>query len=241
MESNAIIFSPHPDDETLGCGGTIIKKIQAGASIRLVFMTNGTSSHSHIISRALLKKIRTEEAVSAGNLLGVGAHNITFLDYEDGLLSESFQSAVHDVSKILQSNKPDEIFIPYKLEPDMPSSDHRSTNAIVLSALRRCKLNVRVYEYPVWLWYHPPWVSIPKGRGAMNAIKQSVVSGPCLMLDFNCFTLIGDVLDQKRDALNKYKSQMMPFTKNWKTLPDYSNNEFVDCFFQKREIFFKHC
>src|SRR5687768_6580034 len=36
---SAMVFAPHPDDETLGCGGTILQKRRAGASMRIVFMT----------------------------------------------------------------------------------------------------------------------------------------------------------------------------------------------------------
>jgi len=41
----ATVFSPHPDDETLGCGGTIIKKKRAGAEVKIFYMTDGRKSH----------------------------------------------------------------------------------------------------------------------------------------------------------------------------------------------------
>jgi hypothetical protein len=46
----AIIFAPHQDDETLGCGGTIIRKKQAGANLQIVFMTDGCRSHAHLMT-----------------------------------------------------------------------------------------------------------------------------------------------------------------------------------------------
>jgi LmbE family N-acetylglucosaminyl deacetylase len=242
LERNAIIFAPHKDDETLACGGTILKKQRAGAQIALVFMTDGSHSHSHLISADELGRIRTSEAISASRMLGVGDDNVAFLEYREGLLNKSYYSAVNQVKKTLSLYQPDEVFIPHRREPNMSTSDHKVTNRIVLSALKSNKSTVVVYEYPIWLWHHPPWVRIPIGRGTFNALKQSIISGSSLIMDFNCFVQIGDVLKQKRAILAQYKSQMtrlMP-TPRWKTLGDFSNGEFLERFFQKREIFYRY-
>ena len=63
LKRSAIVFAPHPDDETLGCGGTIIKKRQAGAKISIVFMTDGRTSHGHLMDINELTTRRVEEAV----------------------------------------------------------------------------------------------------------------------------------------------------------------------------------
>jgi len=68
LERTAAVFSPHPDDETLGCGGTIIKKKRAGAEVKVFFMTDGRKSHSHLISGDKLKCIRAREAFAASRL-----------------------------------------------------------------------------------------------------------------------------------------------------------------------------
>ena len=49
LEHNVIIFSPHPDDETLGCGGTIAKKVKEGYQVKIVFMTDGRNAFSKIL------------------------------------------------------------------------------------------------------------------------------------------------------------------------------------------------
>jgi LmbE family N-acetylglucosaminyl deacetylase len=242
LEQNAIIFAPHKDDETLACGGTILKKQRVGAQIALVFMTDGSHSHSHLISADELGRIRTSEAISASRMLGIGDDNVAFLEYREGLLNKSYYSAVNQVKKTLSLYQPDEVFIPHRREPNMSTSDHKVTNRIVLSALKSNKSTVVVYEYPIWLWHHPPWVRTPIGRGTFNALKQSIISGSSLIMDFNCFVQIGDVLKQKRAILAQYKSQMtrlMP-TPRWKTLGDFSNGEFLERFFQKREIFYRY-
>ena len=66
---SALVFSPHPDDESLACGGTIIKKKRAGATIKLVHMTDGGGSHSHLIPAQELRTIRRAESINAARVL----------------------------------------------------------------------------------------------------------------------------------------------------------------------------
>jgi len=99
MENAILIFAPHPDDEVLGCGGTITKRIRQGYEAYIVFMTDG--AHSHIqISAKRMKQIRRKEAVIANSVLGVPTKNLFFLGFEDGCLKENriaAQSRVKDV------------------------------------------------------------------------------------------------------------------------------------------------
>lgn len=60
--------------------------------------------------------------------------------------------------------------------------------------------------------------------------------------DFREMVNIGDVQDIKLSALNKYRSQMIKLIDDsrWLTLSDVSDGDFVDCFFQQKEIFFSY-
>jgi len=84
LRRSALVFSPHPDDESLGCGGTIIKKRQAGATVKLVHMTDGAASHRHLMPPRELATRRKAEALSAARTLDVD--QIYFLDFADGAL-----------------------------------------------------------------------------------------------------------------------------------------------------------
>ena len=70
LAASAIIFSPHQDDETLGCGGTIIRKQEAGAEVKIVFMTDGSRSHHRFIPEEKLIILRQQEAIKAAQTLG---------------------------------------------------------------------------------------------------------------------------------------------------------------------------
>jgi LmbE family N-acetylglucosaminyl deacetylase len=242
MRRSAVVFSPHPDDETLGCGGTIIKKKRSDADVTIVVLTDGSRSHSALISKEELKSIRARNAFAACHVLGVEENDVIFLEFENRKLFENFQTAVHKVKEILVNLQPEEIFIPYYMEPLFWSNDHLATNRVVLSALELSGLSVVVNEYPIGFWCHWPWTSTISQdalRGSLSAWKTYLFSGLNMLRDFRFFVHIKDVLGIKRAALAQYKSQMTRLFSNpkWLILEDVSNGEFLKCFFQDREFF----
>jgi LmbE family N-acetylglucosaminyl deacetylase len=242
LEQSAIVFSPHPDDETLGCGGTIIKKKRAGADVKVVFMTDGSKSHTGLISEKELKAIRAKEGLAASQSLGLNARDVFFLEFEETKLSEHLDSATDRVAEILQQ-QPEQVFIPYYREPLLWSEDHLAANRVVVFALQMLRSRVTIYEYPIWFWRQWPWVSVPIAmcRETWSILKDSLAAGLGMRLlkDFRCSVFIGDVLESKRTALDQHKSQMMRLIPDprWPILSDVSNGEFLACFFQEHEIF----
>jgi LmbE family N-acetylglucosaminyl deacetylase len=242
LSRSAIVFSPHPDDETLGCGGTIIKKKRSGTDVTIVFMTDGRRSHEHLISGDELKSIRAEEALAASQALGLEENEIVFLEFEDGKLNDNQISAINRVKEILLLQQPNEVFIPYYKEPLSWSKDHLATNRIVVSALQIYGKKVFVYEYPIGFWCHWPWiVNVPISSlwKKMDDLKKGLVSGLSLLKDFRCSVCIEDVLELKRVALDQYRSQMTRLIPDprWSTLSDAWDGEFLECFFQDHEVF----
>ena len=238
LSDNAIVFAPHPDDETLGCGGTIIKKKRAGAEIKIVFMTDGTRSHRHLISAKELKAKRRSEGLGATQKLGLGSNDAIFFEFEDGTLLTRHKRATERATEVMQSFRPKEIYIPY-LGDSVP--DHVATNRIVLTASKGIDEALMVNEYPIWFWQHWPWtgMSITGRREIPRASWRSLTSSLRLVTDFRHQVYIGDVLDQKRSALEAHASQttrLIPDPR-WLTLGDVSNGEFLACFFQDFEVF----
>ncbi len=238
-QRSAIVFSPHPDDETLGCGGLIIRKRNLGTPVTIVVMTNGGASHTRFMSRHELVAKRAEEAHAAARKLGVDGSSIIFLGFEDGRLSAVEREASQMVQEIINRERPDEVYIPYRFEPP---SDHWSTNRIVATALRAGGWKPRVYEYPIWFWYHWPWVGIPSklGRNLFQLILRTARSMfGSFVLRFRRSIDIADVLEIKKDALAQYESQMIkPLSgEKWPILPEISDGEFLGNFFQGYEVF----
>jgi LmbE family N-acetylglucosaminyl deacetylase len=238
--NSCIVFAPHQDDETLGCGGTIIKKLKKGARAKVVYMTNGNNSHKH--THAInLKDRRREEAISACKVLGFKEEDIIFMDYEDGSLQSNFNEAVKEVVEVLESFSPQEIYIPY-IEDHHP--DHKSTNRIAIEAVKQVGRKTIVMEYPTWFWDHWPIVTIESKRKKhfINHLKNSFTSIGHLLRDLRYSVDIRDVIDIKREALYKHVSQLTRLDEddNWFILGDVSNGDWLDCFFRSREVFYRH-
>jgi LmbE family N-acetylglucosaminyl deacetylase len=238
LAATAIVFSPHQDDETLGCGGTIIRKCEAGAEVKIVFMTDGSRSHNHLIPEAELITLRQQEAIKAAQILGVSSDNVVFLAFCDGELAPSSTKALAQVNKLLEQNQPQQVYIPYVRETH---PDHLATNQIVLAALNNYQ-QVVVYEYPIWYWHHFPWTKASGSlREQIQYLKASLKAkyGLQLVQEFNYRVAIEPVKSQKQLALAQHQTQMKRLVDdpNWGILKDTSDGEWLECFFQTQEIF----
>jgi LmbE family N-acetylglucosaminyl deacetylase len=240
----AVVFAPHPDDETLGCGGTILLKRQCGAPVRIVFLTDGSASHP---GGRTLARTRQYEGQEAANCLGVSSANLDFLGFADMQLWSSREAAIRETERLLFAHRPQEIFLPYQADPN---PDHQAANRIVRNALTRLAARVpghlgevQVYEFPLWFWHHWPFVNLLQDsrRGSRAALSQSARAWSSLALfrHFRQAVPVASVLDQKWKALKQHHTQMEapPHNLNWPTLPGVAGGDFLDCFFQPVEIF----
>jgi LmbE family N-acetylglucosaminyl deacetylase len=89
-----LVVAPHPDDESLGCGGLIATLAWKGAAFRFVFVTDGGASHRHSQSwpRPRLAARREAEATEALRRLGVGAETRLFLGLADAAMPSAHSS-----------------------------------------------------------------------------------------------------------------------------------------------------
>jgi LmbE family N-acetylglucosaminyl deacetylase len=235
-----MVFAPHQDDETLGCGGTVILKRRAGATVTLVFMTDGSTSHREYMKEERLRSLRRDEALNAAMFLGLAPEDVHFLDFPDGMLERFHADAVDKVVDILDRYRPAEVFVPYRFDG---TPDHESTHAVVVAAVRKAGRSAEVCEYPIWFWNRWPWVPLE-----LRCDRETVKSLVRILKDgfgrrhfheFKSGVYVQDVLARKMEALSHHRSQMnvlIPGTA-WPTLADISAGEFLRCFFQEFEVF----
>ncbi|MGD8413551.1 MAG: PIG-L deacetylase family protein [Candidatus Latescibacterota bacterium] len=240
MGRSAVVFAPHPDDETLGCGGTILRKTGVGAEVSLVVMTDGKGSHRDLMDEGRIGEIRAREVETAASRLGIPAAKVHQFGFPDKGLDAIAGEPVKRVSALLEDARPDELYIPY-LHDVTP--DHVETRRVVLEAARSSLESVIVYEYPVWFWHHWPWVRIPldNRRDLPMAVVENAMGVVHLIRDFNSCVHIGDVLTEKRHALEAHASQMTRLVddERWARLGDVAGGEFLNCFFQEYEVFWE--
>jgi LmbE family N-acetylglucosaminyl deacetylase len=212
--NNIIVFAPHPDDETLACGGTIIKKLEEGFDVYVVVMTDGRHSHDATLGLAepsptTIAEIRATEFREATRVLGVNPTNLILMRFEDGKLRRHMSEAREKTVQILHEVRPVEIYMPYR---DDANEDHRTTYKIVTGSVREADLLPKMYEYPVW-----------NGKTPCHELKVFV-------------TDIHKELGRKMEAISKYKSQTSKrFPKQEKAV---LSEDFVNTFRSETETFY---
>ncbi len=128
-----LIFSAHPDDEVLGCGGTIAKLSAEGATIHVAFLADGVFSRTG--EKAIQQdelSIRRTAAQNACDILGV--MSISFCDFPDNRMDTI---ALLDITKSLESliseHQPDTVFTHHAGDLNI---DHRRMHEAVVTACR---------------------------------------------------------------------------------------------------------
>lgn len=149
-----LVVAPHPDDESLGCGGLIATLAWKGTAFRFVFVTDGGASHRHSQSwpRPRLAARREAEATEALRRLGVGAETRLFLGLADAAMpsahSSDWQSAMDRVVALVRTFEPDLALLPWRRDPH---SDHRASWTLARSAIHCAGCHPLVLEYAIWL------------------------------------------------------------------------------------------
>ena len=107
-----LVIAPHPDDETLGVGGSIYRHIMEGAKVFVVFATIGEKCYYvhgvEDISFDSMASLRMHEAFSAMRTLGVPKENLIFLKLPDAGVSERIDELSKKLRNILLKLKLDE-------------------------------------------------------------------------------------------------------------------------------------
>jgi LmbE family N-acetylglucosaminyl deacetylase len=236
LREPTVVFAPHPDDETLGCGGTIRKRIDSGGHVRVAFMTDGSASHARQFGRAELRKLREHEALRATTELGLRERDVHFLGFPDGQLRQHREAASARVRELVLQERPRAVYVPHR---DDGPADHGSTTEVVLRAVRSTDLAVTVFEYPVWLWHSFPWVPLNQGRGLPHGIIAGVRAQRAFLRDLRCFVSLERAHAHKLRALDCYESQMLcpRGVSDYPTLPQIQGGHFLRALLSEYEFF----
>src|ERR1700730_14212144 len=104
-----LIFTPHPDDDTFCCAGTLALLAKNGNNMRIVIYTNDDKgSYDPEMTSEQLARIRMHEEEAACRVIGVPVENIRWLEYHDGLLEYANpRDVVEEVTGIIRKLRPD--------------------------------------------------------------------------------------------------------------------------------------
>ncbi|MBV8097375.1 MAG: PIG-L family deacetylase [Acetobacteraceae bacterium] len=213
-----LVLAPHPDDESLGCGGLIAEACARGQHVRVVILTDGTGSHPN--SRAWppdrLKALREAEAQEAVAALGLAPEWLTFLGLRDRAAPHEgpeFETVAGEIAAVIRQARIRTVCTTWLHDPH---PDHVAAHRLGAAATKAT--GARLLSYPIWGWMLPADPSMaPNGAGVFR-------------LD------IKDRLPQKRRALAAHRSQ----TSNLITDDPYGSrlpDELLAYFAQPYEVF----
>lgn len=150
-----LIIAPHPDDESLGCGGIMARLRERDVPVYVLFVSDGSMSHPNSPSYPAerLRDLREAEALDALRILNVPAENALFMRLKDTQVptpnAPGFAEAVTYIADVLRRLRPATLFVPWRRDPH---HDHRASWQLLMSALDQHNARPRVFEYLIWLW-----------------------------------------------------------------------------------------
>ena len=134
---NVLVFSPHPDDESIAAGGYIAQSIINGADVRIVLVTDGDAQHE--------EAIRYNEFKKATGILGVPEANLIFLGFPDGKLVSENQATLQTALQIqIDKYNPDIVLYP---NPHDYNPDHKAIGQAIERILKTESRQITAYEY----------------------------------------------------------------------------------------------
>lgn len=187
-----LIIAAHPDDETLGCGGTISRLVSEGAKAYTLILGEGITSRDEKRNRDKrneeIQKLK-QQIEKANELIGVS--KIFSFDFPDNRFdSIPLLDIVKKIEEIKKQVKPDVIFTHFKNDLNI---DHKKTYESVITATRPLKNETvkTIYSFEVLSsteWNYPTTFSpnvffditktIDKKIAAMKCYKNELRSFP---------------------------------------------------------------
>jgi LmbE family N-acetylglucosaminyl deacetylase len=180
-DKTVLVFTPHPDDDVFGAGGTIALLNRNHNRVFIVIYTNDDKgSYDPEMSSQRLARIRkAEEEVSEG-LLGTPRENISWMGYDDGMLEYAPQpKLVEEATAIIRRIRPDVLLSvdPGEWYERWHKTDHRMAAFNTIDAVRaaefwlyfpnqRLELGLEPYTVPLMYFFYPApqeanyWVNI---------------------------------------------------------------------------------
>lgn len=142
-----VLLSPHPDDETLACGGLMRAASGAAVDIHLVAVTDGEACYpgSAEWPAERLREVRPREVEQAFAVLGVRAR-VRRLGIPDGRISAHRPLLEAALRRLLRPG--DLVLAPWEHDGH---PDHDAVGHAALAAVR--SPGIRLLRYPVWAWH----------------------------------------------------------------------------------------
>jgi LmbE family N-acetylglucosaminyl deacetylase len=176
-----VIIAPHPDDESLACGGLIAEASAEGRPTRVVIVSDGTGSHpaSKAYPKARLRDLRESEARDAVKELGLDPDkDIVFLRMPDRFVPRDGPFAEWAADYIVACAEEvgaAALFVSWRHDPHC---DHQASYCLARTASRRLTA-VKLFEYTVWGAALPAATPVERAEGFRLEIGRHLARKRC--------------------------------------------------------------
>ncbi len=183
----SLIIAPHPDDEVLGCGGTIQKRKKEGGSIAWLIATKMENSPDWTQDQ---RALRDRQILKIQEFFGF--EKVFQLGYSSMKLDQvPMLSIVHDFCNVLNEFTPNEVFIPF--EGDV-HSDHRIVHEAAISATKT---------------FRAPYIDRLLSYETLSETEFNISGG--VHFKPNYYVNIEEYLEEKIQAMKIYTSEIGEF------------------------------
>lgn len=192
----SLVIAPHPDDEILGVGGTLLRRKEEGVEIGWLIMTEMTNEHGwsqEVINQRNLEIEKVKEFF--------GFTYFRQLRFPTSSLDQvPIKSLVEKVSESIEEFKPSEIFIPHFSDVH---SDHRITSSVAASCSK---------------WFRNSSIKRVLSYETLSETDFGLESN--FVFHPNFFVNIENYLDRKLEAMSIYESEfgVLPFPRSAEAL-----------------------
>ena len=169
-----VVVAPHPDDESLGCGGLIAEACGLGIPTRIVVVSDGAGSHpgSRSFPPPRLRALRESETQAAAAALGLASEAVAFIGLPDrfvpstGPEAEAAGAAIAAAAARVTAGV---VCVSWRHDPHC---DHLAA-ANLVEAVRGNLGGAQVLAYPIWGWTLPTDQDVgPKPRGVRIDVSR---------------------------------------------------------------------
>lgn len=132
--TTVLVVAAHPDDEVLGCGGTLARHAAAGDAVEIVFVADGVSARALSDKVALERALTEREAAAAAAACLLGAQPPHFLRFSDNRCdSIPLLDIVQRLERLMAEVAPSVVYTHHANDINV---DHRIAHQAVLTACR---------------------------------------------------------------------------------------------------------
>lgn len=193
-QKSILVLSPHPDDEIIGCGGTLLKASEQEAAITILQLTDGSGTAALAAADQNTKKTtRLKEAEAVVRALG----NANLVAWKEVARVHETDALAEKMNGLIRNICPDIIFVPFVNEAHR---DHVATSRLLAGALKQIENRGRftILSYEVW-------GKVPPKNAVV--IDDHIYEKERLLMKYVTGMKVVDYISHclRRDALNSVK------------------------------------